>query len=92
MRKLRTKNKPLIYAKMTSKNQVTIPKQVREILQVDSHDELEFELQDTGEVLVRKREDSDNFWNKVAELQEKYDVVEEKELYWGPDVGVEEFD
>lgn len=77
---------------MTSKNQVTIPKQVREILQVDSHDELEFELQDTGEVLVRKREDSDNFWNKVAELQEKYDVVEEKELYWGPDVGVEEFD
>lgn len=77
---------------MTSKNQVTIPKQVREILQVDSHDELEFELQDTGEVLVRKREDSDNFWNKVAELQEKYDVVEEKELYWGPDVGAEEFD
>ncbi|AQQ53329.1 AbrB/MazE/SpoVT family DNA-binding domain-containing protein [Planococcus lenghuensis] len=42
-------------AKLTSKGQVTLPKEVRMMLQVDSGDKLQFEFDsDTQEVVIRK--------------------------------------
>lgn len=40
-------------AKVTSKGQVTIPKQVRQRLQLGTGDRVEFVVQDTGAVLLR---------------------------------------
>lgn len=42
-------------AKLTSKGQVTLPKEVRTMLQVDSGDKLQFEFDpDSQEVVIRK--------------------------------------
>ena len=40
-------------ATVTSKGQVTIPKSVRDLLRVDAGDQLDFAINDRGEVVVR---------------------------------------
>lgn len=87
-----TKNNQLITAKITSKNQVTIPKIVRQKLGVHSHDELAFQFQEDGSVLVKKNPQVNDFWGQVAEQMEKYSLDEEQEVDWGEDVGNEVID
>jgi AbrB family looped-hinge helix DNA binding protein len=40
-------------ATVTSKGQVTIPKSVRDVLQIDSGDQIDFVVTERGDVLVR---------------------------------------
>lgn len=40
-------------ATVTSKGQITIPKEVRDALRVDTGDQVEFTINDGGEVVVR---------------------------------------
>ncbi len=40
-------------ATLTTKGQVTIPKQVRELLRVDTGDQIEFIVTDRGDIVVR---------------------------------------
>jgi AbrB family looped-hinge helix DNA binding protein len=39
---------------ITSKNQVTLPTEVREALALDKHDQVEFIVSDDGQVTIRK--------------------------------------
>lgn len=45
-------------ATVTSKGQVTIPKRVREQLQIEAGDRLEFVVTDDGELAVRQQRDA----------------------------------
>ncbi|WP_318530594.1 AbrB/MazE/SpoVT family DNA-binding domain-containing protein [Companilactobacillus hulinensis] len=83
------KNKEVIPAKITSKNQITIPKQVRNRLHLDKHDSLNFVIKSNGEITV---ENDKNFWRIVAEQEKKYGSVSTPEIDWGQDVGSEVID
>ena len=48
----------MISSKITSKGQVTIPKKVREFLNVDAFDNIEFTLIENGKVIVTGRRNS----------------------------------
>ena len=48
----------MISSKITSKGQVTIPKKVREFLNVDTYDNIEFTLVEDGKVVVTGRRNS----------------------------------
>ncbi|MGX7244507.1 AbrB/MazE/SpoVT family DNA-binding domain-containing protein [Enterococcus quebecensis] len=84
---MKTKKQTAIVAKMIIKNQVTIPKPIRQRLDIHSHDELAFEVQDNGDILVRKNEETENIWQLVAQQQKKYGKDEETEFDWGEEVG-----
>ncbi|MFK4568186.1 AbrB/MazE/SpoVT family DNA-binding domain-containing protein [Enterococcus sp. UD-01] len=86
---MQTKKQAAIIAKITTKNQVTIPKPIRQRLNIHSHDELAFEVQDNGDILVRKNEEKEDIWQLVAEQQKKYGHYEATEFNWGEDVGKE---
>lgn len=86
---MKTKKRTAIVAKITTKNQVTIPKPIRQRLDIHSHDELAFEVQDNGDILVRKNEEKEDIWQLVAQQQQKYGQDEETEFNWGDDVGDE---
>ncbi len=49
--RLKVRNMPT--ATVTSKGQVTIPKAVRDVLRIDSGDQIDFIVTDRGDVLVR---------------------------------------
>ena len=48
----------MIVAKITSKGQVTIPKKIREFLDVDAQDRIEFILLEKGKVLITSEQNS----------------------------------
>ena len=48
----------MIVAKITSKGQVTIPKKIREFLDVDAQDKIEFTLLEKGRVLITSEQKS----------------------------------
>ncbi|GHP13401.1 hypothetical protein YK48G_08260 [Lentilactobacillus fungorum] len=82
-----------VVSKITSKNQVTIPKAVREALNVKSSDEIEWELRSDGQITVKRMSpEKDDFWKMVDEQEKKYGKVDTPEIDWGPDAGSEDFD
>lgn len=82
-----------VASKITSKNQVTIPKIIREALNVKASDEIEWELADDGQIVVSKKSpDSSAFWLVVNEQEKKYGSVNGPEVDWDSDVGSENFD
>jgi len=48
----------MIVAKVTSKGQVTIPKKIREFLNIDAQDKIEFTLLEQGKVLITSEQNS----------------------------------
>lgn len=85
------KRQRIAVAKVTAKNQITVPKSVREALQVGKQDKLRFSLRDNGEVIV-EREQPDEFWSAVEKQEKIYGNLSTPEPDWGTDVGAEEFD
>ena len=79
-----------VLSKITSKNQVTIPKAVREALDVKSSDSIKWEIEPDGDIKVKR--DEPDFWTTVDQQQKKYGSVDTPEIDWGPDVGSEDFD
>lgn len=55
-------------ATVTSKGQVTIPKRVRELLQIETGDQLEFVVTDDGELTVRRQRDAMERLGDVREM------------------------
>lgn len=84
--------KSLIVAKITSKNQVTIPKPIRQKLGVHSYDQLAFEIKSNGDILIKKQPEKADFWSVVAEQTEKYGAYDDEEVDWGADLGSEVID
>lgn len=54
MESVQQENTTLSVSKLTTKCQVTIPKTVREVLNLDSHDKLAFVLNEKGEIVLQK--------------------------------------
>ena len=66
-------------SKVTTKGQVTIPKEVRERLQVQAGDVIAYEVQENGMVVVRKMEPFDAGWHRAlsATLADEWDSPED---------------
>lgn len=62
----------IVTVKLTSKFQTTIPKKVRNILHLTSHDQIVYEITDNDEVLLRKATSLDLEYLKVL----KYTLTE----------------
>ncbi|WP_239064468.1 MULTISPECIES: type II toxin-antitoxin system PrlF family antitoxin [Levilactobacillus] len=77
--------------KMTTKNQITIPKMIREALQLKQQDHLKFKICESGEVTV-ERVEIDDFWTVVTRQEKDYGNLSTPELNWHTDVGTENFD
>ncbi|WP_137596853.1 AbrB/MazE/SpoVT family DNA-binding domain-containing protein [Paucilactobacillus kaifaensis] len=80
-----------VSATVTSKNQVTIPKTVRDVLDIREHDKIVFVLSENGEVIV-KREQAKDIWELAREQVAQYGSINTSEMDWGPDVGNEVID
>jgi antitoxin PrlF len=85
-------NEKIMDAKLTSKGQITVPKGVREALDLDSSDTVSFVMQADGSILVRKKITKEVFWNKIREVEAEYEVASSPEVDWGEDVGSEVID
>lgn len=70
-------------SKVTSKGQVTIPKEVRERLRVQAGDMLVYEFQDNGQVIVRKMEPFDAGWHRALSntVADEWNSAEDDEAF-----------
>lgn len=75
-----------IKAQLSSKNQLTVPKAVRESLDLSDHDKVVFQL-DHGTVTLKKDND---FWSTVKQQELIYGNLSTDELDWGADAGNED--
>ncbi|MDN2452985.1 type II toxin-antitoxin system PrlF family antitoxin [Lactobacillus sp. UCMA15818] len=79
-----------VSSKITSKNQITVPKTVRELLKVQSADTIEWQIEPSGKVMiVRSKPD---LWHLVDEQEKKFGNLSTTEVDWGKDVESEDFD
>ena len=79
-----------VSSKITSKNQITIPKTVRELLKVRPTDTIEWQIEPNGRVMiVRSKPD---LWQLVDEQEKKFGNLSTTEVDWGKDVESEDFD
>lgn len=76
----------IVNTKMTSKNQITIPKVVRDRLQLDGKDTIVFfDIQPNSITIEKGKEE--NLCQTVKEQEKKYGSVATAEVDWGEDVG-----
>ncbi|MBD5432511.1 MAG: AbrB/MazE/SpoVT family DNA-binding domain-containing protein [Lactobacillus sp.] len=81
----------LIKAKITSKNQITIPKAVRDRLGIKGkHNSVAFNIEEERVTIEKSKED--DLWQMVKEQEEKYGSIDTPEIEWGEDVGKEIID
>ena len=81
-----------VSAKITSKNQITLPKILREKLELgDSEKTIVFNISDDKPVTVEKLK-TNNLWDIVEEQRKKYGSIDTPEIDWGSDVGEERLD
>lgn len=81
-----------VAAKITSKNQITIPKAVRDKLKLNSNDRtIVFNIEDDKAITVEKPKEND-LWDIVAEQQQKYGSIDTPEIDWDDDFGEERID
>lgn len=79
-----------VSSKITSKNQITVPKTVRELLKIQSADTIEWQIEPNGQVMiVRGKPD---LWQLVEEQEKKFGNLSTPEFDWGQDVESEDFD
>ena len=81
-----------VSAKITSKNQITLPKILREKLELgDSDKTIVCNISDDKPVTVEKLK-TNNLWDIVEEQRKKYGSIDTPEIDWGSDVGEERLD
>lgn len=72
-----------VISKITSKNQVTIPQSIREMLDVGSNDSIQWTIHSDGTISVENA--NDNLWDVVKEQEKTYGNVSTPEIDWGQD-------
>ena len=81
-----------VSAKITSKNQITLPKILREKLELgDSDKTIVFNISEDKPVTDEKPK-TNNLWDIVEEQRKKYGSIDTPEIDWGSDVGEERID
>lgn len=79
----------IIHATMTSKNQITIPKAVRDLLQLKQSDNVQFKIDADNKVSLEKQSSKQSFWDEIMRQQKEYGKIDTPELDWGESVGKE---
>lgn len=79
-----------INLRITSKNQVTIPKTVRNFLKVKPSDSIEWTIDTNGQVSVTKG--TAELWAMVSEQEKEYGNLSTPEIDWGTDIESDDFD
>ncbi|AVW09214.1 AbrB/MazE/SpoVT family DNA-binding domain-containing protein [Lactiplantibacillus paraplantarum] len=80
----------LVSSKITSKNQVTIPKTIRELLDIGSNDTINWQINPNGTVVLAKSKP--DLWQVVADQEKQFGNLSTSEIEWGPDLESDEFD
>ncbi|MCV3315779.1 AbrB/MazE/SpoVT family DNA-binding domain-containing protein [Pediococcus ethanolidurans] len=80
-----------ITVKVTSRGRITIPKNIRKRLGLTTNSKINF-LQRDQTSYILQTQNKDAFWNQIDQHIAKYGRFNERELYWGPDVGAEIID
>lgn len=73
----------MIASRITTKGQVTIPKEVRDRLGVKAGDVITYELQENGSVVVRKMDPFDIGWHRALSgtLADEWNSPEDDEAF-----------
>ncbi|WP_302117017.1 type II toxin-antitoxin system PrlF family antitoxin [uncultured Limosilactobacillus sp.] len=79
-----------VNSRITSKNQVTIPKTVRNFLKVKPSDSIEWTINTNGQVNVTKG--TAELWDMVSEQEKEYGNLSTPEIDWGTDIESDDFD
>lgn len=79
-----------VSSKITSKNQITIPKIVRELLKVHSADSIEWQIEPNGRVMITRSQP--DLWQIIEEQKNKFGNLSTTEIDWGKDVESADFD
>lgn len=79
-----------VSSKITSKNQITIPKIVRELLKVHSADSIEWQIDPNGRVMITRSQP--DLWQIIEEQENKFGNLSTTEIDWGKDVESADFD
>lgn len=80
-----------VQAKITSKNQITIPKAVRDTLKLSKSDKtIVFNIKDNNSVTLENP--NQNLWDIVDTQEKVYGSIDTPETDWGEDVGEERID
>ena len=70
----------MIVAKVTSKGQVTIPKKIREFLEIDAQDKIEFTLLEKGKVLITSEQKSAKALFGMLKHRKKAELVSVEQM------------
>lgn len=84
--------KAQVSAKMTSKNQITIPKSVRQKLGLKENQRVIFEFTPEGEIKVTGEKAApsfEDFWKKELAIVEETGKFDTGEMFFGEDLGEE---
>jgi len=79
-----------VTAKLTSKNQLTLPKTVRDVLQIQAADMIIFSIDEQGTVTLKRAQN--DLWTTLNEQAAKYGNPNTPEMTWGPDIEAGDFD
>ena len=78
-----------VSAKITSQNQIPLPKILRDKLELgDSDKTVVFNISDDKPITIEKPK-TNNLWDIVEEQRKKYGSIDTPEINWGPDIGEE---
>lgn len=69
---------------MTSTNQITIPKAVTDLLNLQPNDLIDFIIHEDNTVSIQKSA-KNNLWDTIAQQQAQYGSIDTPELDWGED-------
>jgi len=67
-----------VSSKITSKNQITIPKIVRELLKVHSADSIEWQIEPNGRVMITRSQP--DLWQIIEEQENKFGISVQQKL------------
>lgn len=81
-----------VTSKVTTKNQTTIPKQVRKALNIGPGDNIKYVIDTDSLVHILKDSQENNMWRKAYQQEKKYGSFDTPEVDWGTDIESEEFD
>ncbi|MFT9214579.1 MAG: type II toxin-antitoxin system PrlF family antitoxin [Liquorilactobacillus nagelii] len=79
-----------VCSKITSKNQITIPKIVREFLEVKSTDTIEWKIEPNGKVVIAKSKA--DLWQIINEQEKEFGNLSTAVVDWEKDLESEDFD
>lgn len=78
---------------VTTKNQTTVPKVIRQTLNLMPGDKIKYIIDTNGSISISKSKESvDDMWIRAYEQEKKYGSIDTPELEWGNDIESEDFD